>query len=432
MEIIKKSQKYFLLATYLLGCFPILTFATRSILIIVWSLLGIFVFFVNQKNYKFKNDIWIFVLPFLILIFSILYTANTQHGMSSLIKMVSFIIFPFIFYLNSEFFSTKQIYKILYFFVFSVFIIITYQSIQVILNYTFITDNITLLEIKSNGFSALNEISENKIDQIKIRRFRSFIIEISNTHTTYLGLWICFSIFFLGSELKKIKQNSLKSLIIVLIIILIFWLYLISARMPLLSLLISSLLTVIIFSDFSRIKLLKFGLILFAFLIAGLSFNNPISIRVKEYYDTGLTLLEPNSNMSAFNSSNVRNGIYYCDLKLIKKSPFFGVGVGDIQDELNKCYSEELGAKVYSWQQYNTHNQYAFFWISSGVIGFLLFVLLIYHLFKKAIKNKNFLFFYFICLTSLIFFTESLLERSDGLIFFSFFTSILYFNSLKK
>ena len=89
--------------------------------------------------------------------------------------------------------------------------------------------------------------------------------------------------------------------------------------MPLLALLISSLLTIIFFSNFSRIKLIKLGLAFSIVLIASVSFKNPFSTRVKEYYNTGFTLLEKSSKTTEFNSSNVRNGIYYCDLELISE-----------------------------------------------------------------------------------------------------------------
>lgn len=431
MAITKNIHNFFLLLTYLLGCFPILTFVMRSVITILWSVLGIFIFFQEHRDRKLKKDIWIFILPFLTLVFSLSYSKNIQGGIDSLIKMISLLIYPLIIYLNRGFFTRKQISKIIYFFVISVLALIIYQFIQVVLHYSFITDNITLQEIKSNGFSTLSKISEEKISQIKLRRFRNFIIQISNTHTTYQGLWIGFSVFFVGSQLNKIQKKGLKILNVILIIVLALWLYFISARMPLLALLTSILVTAIFFSNFSRTKLLKLGFFFFGVLIIALSFNNPFSIRVKEYYNTGLTLLESDSKASEFNSSNVRNGIYYCDLKLIEKAPFLGVGIGDIQEELNRCYSAEIGAKVYTWHQYNTHNQYAFFWISSGLLGLVSFFYLIFFLFKKAIKNNNYLLFYFTCLTTIIFFTENLLERSDGVIFFSFFSVLLFFNQKK-
>lgn len=427
-----KLNKIFLFFSVLIGCFPILTFWMRSIITVVWSILGLILFFREKREYVFKKDIWLFIIPFLLLIFSLTYSSNLNKGVSSLIKMLSFLIFPFIFYLNRDFFNTKQISKIIYFFSTSVCCLVVFQIIQVLLNYSFITSSVTLPEIISNGFKLLSEINEEKISQIKLRRFRSFIIAVSNTHATYQGLWISFAVFFLGLQFKKTKKKSVKTINSLLIVIITSWLYFISARMPLLALLISSLLTIIFFSNFSRIKLLKLGLAFFIVLIASVSFKNPFSTRVKEYYNTGLTLLEKSSKTTDFNSSNVRNGIYYCDLELISEFSIFGVGIGDVQDKLNECYREKISSKIYTWTDYNSHNQYLFFWLASGVFGFILFFLFLFYCIKTSIKYSKIFYFFFLLLVSFVFLTENLLSRSDGVIFFSFFNSLLFFNDFKK
>ena len=112
--------------------------------------------------------------------------------------MLSFIIFPLIFYLNRDFFSKKHVYQILDFFLISVLILVFYQIIIIFFNFDFVTSTLSLSEIKANGFNSLNEISNEKLEQIKLRRFRNFIKKISNTHSTYQGLWVGFSIFYLG------------------------------------------------------------------------------------------------------------------------------------------------------------------------------------------------------------------------------------------
>ena len=161
-----KLNKIFLFFSVLIGCFPILTFWMRSIITVVWSILGLILFFREKREYVFKKDIWLFIIPFLLLIFSLTYSSNLNKGVSSLIKMLSFLIFPFIFYLNRDFFNTKQISKIIYFFSTSVCCLVVFQIIQVLLNYSFITSSVTLPEITSNGFKLLSEINEEKIRKV--------------------------------------------------------------------------------------------------------------------------------------------------------------------------------------------------------------------------------------------------------------------------
>ena len=426
------KTKIFLFITILLGCFPILSFGMRSIVTIIWSILGIYIFFTKKNRWKLDTDVLIFISPYLLISLSLFYSTNVDYGLNTLVKMLSFIIFPLIFYLNRDFFTKKQIYQILDFFSLSVLILVSYQLLQIIFHYDVFNSSLTSEEIKANGFTNILEIGNEKIAQIKLRRFRNFIIKISNTHTTYQGLWICLTIFYSGLRLFKSNKYLSKIINIIIIIVLLLWFNLISARMPFLAFIIALILALILFYKVSVSKKILMILLPSLLLTVLLLFNNPFSTRVKEYYKTGFSFLNNTSNPSQFNSSNVRNGIYFCDLKLIKKHPFIGVGLGDVQDELNNCYNESIGADIYEWHSYNSHNQYAFFWISSGVLGLLSILSLLVLCFYKAFNNKNYLLFFVTCIISLVFFTENLLERSDGLFFSCFFMSILYFNRLKK
>ncbi|WP_299713019.1 O-antigen ligase [uncultured Tenacibaculum sp.] len=346
--------------------------------------------------------------------------------------MLSFVIFPIVFYLNRDFISEKQVKRISYLFSISVVILILFQLFQLAINYDFIASKLSPEEIKLNGYESITEMKEETIQKIKLRRFRNFIIKVSNTHTTYQGLWISFSIFFLSLSTSNEKKNKLKILNIFLILILSFWLYLISARMPLIALLGASFVTIMVFSKFTKKVKLLISLVTLTFIIVINLFNNPISVRIKEYYRTGTSILNSKKSVEDYNSSIVRNGVYFCDIQLLKKAPLLGVGVGDTQKELNNCYSEKIGAEIYQWHTYNTHNQYLFFWISAGLFGFLSFLFKIGYLFKKSFDKKQVLLFFFILLSATVFLSENLLERSDGVIFFSFFSALFYFNQNKS
>ncbi|MCL7752803.1 O-antigen ligase family protein [Polaribacter sp. Z022] len=425
--------KSFLSLTFLLVTFPILTFGTRSVVTIVWSFIGIFFFFKeNTSKIKLKKEIWLILIPYFFLIISLINSINFTEGLQYLIKMLSFVIIPIPFFLNRNIFGNQILHRIFYVFSFSIVLFVFYHIIVVFLNQDFLLQKLTDLEIKNNGFTSIREISEEVISKIKLRRFRNYVITISNTHTTYQGLWISFAVLFFCIEFYKKKKKPIRIILFFLILVLIGWLLLISTRMPLFSLLISSIITIVIFGKIPKKKLIYIGLLGLIICSVIFSFKNPVSIRVKEYYKTGLNVLNVNSKKYEYNSSNVRNGIYYCSLKLVKNNFIFGVGIGDVQDELNNCYSDNISSNIYTWRDYNTHNQYLFFFVTSGVFGFLFFLLFLYYLINKSYKQKNFIYFYFIISVSLMFLTENILERSDGVIFFSFFNSIFLFNNFKR
>ena len=428
----KKLNSLFIQLTFILACFPILSFKIRSLVTILWSLIGIILFFNNKTKKKLKIDIWSFLLPFLFLCFSLIYSKNLQYGFALLLKMLSLIIFPFIFYLHRNLFIGKTIKRILYLFVFSVLFLVIFQMIQVFIDFEYLNQNITLNEIKINGFNSMSEISQSKLEQIRIRRFRNFIIEKSNTHPTYQAMWIVFALYVLLSKALKLKGLLIKCLMLLVLLVLSVWLYFLSARMPLIAMFLSLSLTLFIFFKHTKKKKLIFGLTIPLLLILLMFFKNPFSTRIKEYHQNGFSIPKEKFNSKNFNSSNVRNGVYFCDFNLIKRNYIKGVGVGDIQDKLNDCYFSEVRAKVYTWRDYNSHNQYAFFWISSGVFGLLFFLFLIIFLLYNSLRKKNSILFFLICFVSLIFLSENILERSDGVVFFSFFIALLYFNNLKE
>ena len=427
-----KIHQLFLLLSILLACFPLLTFGMRSVLTIVWILVGITLYITKRKQLIDKREILIFIGPFLLISFSLLYSTNLEYGFALLVKMLSFVAFPIVFFLNRDFFIKKNIHQICNVFSISVLILVLFQLFKVVYDYNFISATLSLQEIKANGFSSMNEISLEKIQQIKLRRFRNYIIAISNTHSTYQGLWLCFGIFFIVLKIREATKNIERIIYVFITLIFIFWMYLISARMPLIALVISSIITFFVFSKYSLKKKLFIGLIPFLALTMLLVFKNPFSTRVKEYYQTGFSVLEKTSSANQFNSSNVRNGIYYCDIKLMQKSILIGVGLGDVQDELNVCYRDNMNAKIYQWHDFNSHNQYAFFWIASGFLGFLSFLILIASNFLRSISKRNKTLFYITCLTTIVFLSENILERSDGVLFYSFFTALFYFNKVKK
>jgi O-antigen ligase len=127
------------------------------------------------------------------------------------------------------------------------------------------------------------------------------------------------------------------------------------------------------------------------------------------------------------NSEEIRAGIYFCSLTLIKDSWLFGHGIGDVNDKLNECYKEKIKSDVYQTFYYNSHNQYIQAFLVGGIFSFLFFLLSLIYLLKTAILKNDKSFIFFIVLIICCFFTENILSRHDGVLFFSFFSSIFYF-----
>jgi len=425
-----KVETCFIAITYVLSSFPLLSFGLRSIVTIIWALLGIICVYKNGvRNIKFyKNDriILLFLFTsFFILVFSLIYSQNISEGIGQLTKMISVLIVPIIFYINNSLFNKKRIEVILKFFCFSVLVFMLYQIVLLLFNLEILTDELSYTEIKLNNLHHLTEISEDQIQRIKVRRFRNFMMNLSGSHPIYQGLWLSFVIYYNYYNLRfrenKVFYNVLR---IISICFMLFWMILLSSRMPLIATFISGMFVIFLFKHFKLKKIALFGVIFFGCFLVIFSTFKPIHTRYKELYQSMLVLPGKGNNTDNYNSTSVRSGIYYCSALLAKDHWLFGLGVGDVQDNLSECYDQKIGAKVYKWKKYNSHNQYMFFLLSSGILGLTTFILFIIFLIRKILVVKSSIIFYFLFSTSIVFLTENLLSRSDGILFFGLFVSI--------
>lgn len=443
MKGIKVNKKIlnhtFILFTYVLAAFPVLTFGIRSVVIIIWTILGVLCI-KRKKNEQVKlreNNskflLLISVSSYIYLIISLIYTNNYDSGIKRLTQMLPLLIFPVIFYLNREVFDRSLMKRILWVFSISVIVFVFYQIFYSLLNLDYLLADITNKELISNNLSNHKVLDENVINKLKIRRFRNYLIEITNSHFTYQGLWIIFSVFFISLEtFRFIKtKKKLSYISIPCVLVMIIWMFFMSTKMPIIAMTIAFFIAISFFKKIRTKTLLLFMSLSLVILILSYFIFTPLYVRFNEVIKTKFELPTGGNDIQNYNSVNVRNGIYYCSIDIIRNNVLFGTGVGDSQEELNKCYKDKIGAKIYTWTDYNTHNQYLYFFLSSGLIGFFLFIILIYIHWKKSIESESQIYLYFILIICLISLTENLLSRSDGVLFFAFFSGLFLFN-LKK
>ncbi len=140
-------------------------------------------------------------------------------------------------------------------------------------------------------------------------------------------------------------------------------------------------------------------------------------------------------------SWGVRVAFYITTFNILKEHPLIGVGVGDFMKETKK----ELEKKKYDslnlinytknfMSRSHPHSQYLLILLQTGLIGFLIFVLFLYHLLKLPIKNKEIKDMSILFATIFIigFIPEPLLIKQFTLAFFSVFCGIFIANSQTK
>ncbi|MBW6482051.1 MAG: O-antigen ligase family protein [Vicingaceae bacterium] len=136
-----------------------------------------------------------------------------------------------------------------------------------------------------------------------------------------------------------------------------------------------------------------------------------------------------------YNQHGIANGhsvvmrwVYWQNaFRIFKENIFFGVGTGDLQDAFNQEYQTQtvLSEKYYL----RAHNQYITYTISFGLIGLGWFLFFLGYPFLKLKRYNNFLYLAFFCIALLSMVTEDTLETQVGVMFFTFFNTILIFNT---
>lgn len=389
----------------LLSLFPLFGLKISGLLIGVWAVFSIIMLF-KEKTYKLatrKDYMAIGVFSALYIAYIVNYILTIDDVIvKKLETCLSLLIFPLFVILNKSLIEKKTLDKSLIGF----FIANTLLAFY------------TWLKIFKYGFSKM--VTENNYYQPV---FRNMFSETTSIHLPYLGLFFAFSIFIgiyliTEKELKKPLEISICFVCIILFISILFF----SARMALLSLIVS-----FVYWFYKKIKnKLLFTSISVGFItimVAVILFT-PFKDRIQEFVTAKFELPSEAMNEESKNV-NFRYAIYHCASKIVEDNWLFGVGKNNLQRKLNDCYSDFSYENYddFSKKTYNSHNQYLDILMSFGTLG----LIIIAPTFFYGYNNSNqtiyniLLLFIFLGLT-----TENLFDRQLGVVFFAFFNSLFF------
>jgi O-antigen ligase len=120
-----------------------------------------------------------------------------------------------------------------------------------------------------------------------------------------------------------------------------------------------------------------------------------------------------------------RLSIWKVSFNIIRENPIFGVGTGDIQDELNREYRLSGSTDLKTDNNLNAHNQFLEIILENGLIGLLLFISILFVMFSIAWSEQNILYLMFLFIVVFSFLFETMLNRLAGVSFFSLFSFLL-------
>lgn len=131
---------------------------------------------------------------------------------------------------------------------------------------------------------------------------------------------------------------------------------------------------------------------------------------------------------SKWGSFHARFKEWQASFELVKSNPVWGVGPGDLMDELLKVYRQR-GWVDFIEARYNSHNQLIQTTAGLGLPGMACLSCIILVSICWSIKKKDVLYMGFLFVSICFSMTESTLEVQKGIVFFNLFNSLLFFTT---
>jgi O-antigen ligase len=123
------------------------------------------------------------------------------------------------------------------------------------------------------------------------------------------------------------------------------------------------------------------------------------------------------------NSTTAHYLIWQNAISLVKSHPVFGVGAGDVHEELNREFMKNGFAKG-AEGSFNAHNQFLNTGVALGLIGLLLLLAVLLYPALLSFQSQDWIYFFLLGVIFLNCLTEALLERQAAILVFAFFYSL--------
>ncbi len=359
----------------------------------------------SLKSGKKKNiSILLFTLLFIVYAISLSYSDNLKYGLADIETKLSLLLFPIAFFISKIDFK-KNLNTILKWFVLGNLFASTVCIIDAVYHFVLNGEETELMYAKLSFFHHPSYFSLYLNLALIICIYYSFkkvYLILNNQKVTTLACFV-FSLFIILLSAK----TGIITLFLIIFITLFYWIKKSKAYLK------------------SIVVLLLLSITLTVVYNASTSFKT----RIDEFANT-LT----NSNKSKTSTSTMRIAAWKTSVDLIKTSPIIGYGVGDVKDKLIKSYVKQNLIEL-AEKKLNAHNQFLQTFLAVGLIGGLLFCCYFIFPLYFSFKLKYSIYLAFILLFAINIFTESMLERIAGVVFYAFFNSLFfaaYFNPPKK
>lgn len=244
------------------------------------------------------------------------------------------------------------------------------------------------------------------------------LVQELELNAIYVSAFFSMSIFYLFTKPNRTKVDT------ILTFIFFGFLILLSSKTIIICVLINSILYGFIIKDIIKANKKKVFIGFAALCVLTFFTSKEIQNRFDEELNTEISEVLNNEKFNKvypWTGSSIR----LLQLRILKEQleedNIFWKGFGLFASRENLVQRHKTFNTYRGYHNYNYHNLYAQIFAESGIFGFLGLITMLILSLTKAIKVKDFLFFSFMVLTVVWYFTESVLWVQRGVIFASVF-----------
>lgn len=352
------------------------------------------------------------------------YSSNINSALFDLEVKLSLILFPLVF-ITSNWLYKQHRKMLLYSFLFGLFV-----SSLFCLGVAFLS-SIGLIDGEIIFNTAISQryadesfflLVGNRLSLFSYTRLSVFL------HPTYYSMYLIFGVIVSYYFYRISEKKRLKSIFIFMMIFFYVMVYLLSTRAGLISLSATLISLTIVESvrkkNYALIFFISFALIYALYAAMTLTPLNKNIKEVKQWVETEQNKQSITKENRKIEFKASRFLIWQSSLNTIQDNFLFGTGTGSVKDQL-KVRFRQVGFQEGVEKNYDAHNQYLNTFISHGIIGFILLILMLASIFFYSLKNNRILLSYLLSLVAFNFLFESIMSKAAGILFFAFFVSYL-------
>ena len=364
----------------------------NNILITCFICLNLLLLFFENRAYKcglIKQSKWLLTLvsiPFLLNAAGLIYTDELVEGFNYTIRAIPFLCLPLISLINPEVF-TKNIKKLGFALVLGCLFVTIYSWSSAIVD--IYNQDKSIKELFGPLYSHHN------------------LIKSLSLHSAYLSICIYTSVGFLVFIYKELNMQK-KLISVVIICLLIFFMFHLLSRNAIIYFLSASVVFLISKKNWG---LLISGSVI-VIILAMLAFNVKHNYLRDRIYNS-LNFFEKKTQFSKKDDRFDRLSASY---EIFKHKPIVGYGTAAESKHRRQIFKNKGDTIAYE-RNYNAHNQFFEYLSTYGIIGGIAFIIFFLGLFQIILKNGNAFFTYVFIGLFFACVTESVFERSQGVVY---------------